>query len=58
LVEQEKDFKEAEILISDSIANFKTVASIANHHILVDKFDAINGERNRSEARTANCEGI
>ena len=42
---EQKEQKEGDILLSDSIVNFKTVASIANHEILVDRFDEINTRR-------------
>ena len=55
---QKEELKEAEIVIGDSISNFKTVASIANFDILVDKYDKINEKRCVLEAKEANCEGI
>lgn len=38
---QEEELKQGDVLLSDSISNFKTVASIANMHILVEKHDII-----------------
>lgn len=55
---QEKELKEADILLSDSISNFKTVASIAHQQILVDKFDKICEKRVDLESKEANCEGF
>ena len=44
--------------MSDTIGNFKTVASIANHGKLVETFDRLNMNRARLEIKEANCEGI
>lgn len=41
----DKDDKEAEIMLSDAIVNFKTVASIANSHIIVNEFDDVNSKK-------------
>jgi len=55
---QEKELKEGDILLSDSISNFKTVASIAHQQILVEKFDKIGEKRINLEIKEANCEGF
>ena len=44
--------------MSDTIGNFKTVASIANHGKLVETYDRLNINRARLEIKEANCEGI
>lgn len=58
LAVQENELKEGDILLSDTIANFKTVASISNMHILVQKHDAICEKRIILGVKEANCEGI
>ena len=35
------DAKAADILVSDSIANYKTVASFGNDQIILDKFEEL-----------------
>lgn len=56
--EDEKSSKEADILLADSIANFKTVASIANELILIKQFDDSIMERCRREINESRCEAI
>jgi hypothetical protein len=54
----EVEQKEAQVMISDAIINFKTVASIANHSLIVEKYDEINLRRTRIEIKEVGCEGI
>lgn len=56
--EEHKADKEADILLAEVIANFKTVASIANEHILVESFDANIYSRCLREIKEARCEAI
>lgn len=37
--EEKEENREADILLADAVANFKTVASIANEKIIVESFD-------------------
>ena len=50
--------KDAMILLADSIANFKTVASIANEQNLINTFDKILEERCVKEFKETKCEAI
>ena len=43
--DDKKGEKDADILLADSIANFKTVASIANEHKLIKTYDSIIEKR-------------
>jgi ABC-type transport system involved in Fe-S cluster assembly fused permease/ATPase subunit len=36
------EVKQSQIIVSDSIANYKTVASFGNDQILLDEFNALN----------------
>lgn len=58
LLEDGKREKDAEILLADSIANFKTVASIANENNLISTFDKILMERCEQEFKETKCEAI
>ena len=58
LQEDGKGEKDAEILLADSIANFKTVASIANENNLISTFDNILMERCEQEFKETKCEAI
>jgi len=53
-----KENNEGDILMSDSIANYKTVASIANYGVLIKEFEDITNKRAGREIKQANCEGI
>lgn len=46
------------ILLSDTIVNFKTVASIAHHDVLIKKFDDITTRRAHKEIRDTRCEAL
>jgi len=52
------DEKASQILASDSISNFKTVASFGNDQILLEEFGAINQRRAHSESKSALCSAI
>jgi len=41
-MEQSDDLKESKLLCSDSISNYKTVASFGNDSLLIDRFGSIN----------------
>ena len=58
LLEDGSKEKDAEILLADSIANFKTVASIANEQNLISTFDKILEERCIKEFKETKCEAI
>jgi len=55
---QKEGTKTAEVIIGDAITHFKTVASIANHTLIVDNYDKINEERCILENKESNCEGF
>ena len=50
--------KDSQILASDSIANFKTVASFGNDQILLERFHKINMAQAAQENKSAICKGI
>lgn len=50
--------KASQILASDSITNYKTVASFGNDHILLDEFDKINHAKATNEVRNARCDAF
>lgn len=58
LSSEESADKEAEIMLSDAIVNFKTVASIANSHILVEEFDGVNSQKAKKEIKATSCEAV
>ena len=52
------DMKNMQILASDSIANYKTVASFGNDQILIKEFETINLKMAASENKAAFCYAI
>lgn len=58
IVGEEKEDKEADIILADTIANWKTVASMANPEKLVNWFDKISTRRCTREIKQANCDAI
>lgn len=45
-------------MLSDAIVNFKTVASIANSHIIVNEFDHVNHRKAKKEIKATSCEAV
>ena len=50
--------KDASIILSDVIAHFKTVASIGNHHLLVEEYDRLILTHSQRESKTETCLGF
>jgi len=49
--DKSEDAKEIQILATDTISNYKTVASFGNDQILIDQFAAINNRNAASESK-------
>ena len=57
-MEQSDDLKESKLLCSDSISNYKTVASFGNDSLLIDRFGSINDRQAISDNKSAKCYAI
>lgn len=57
-MELSDDLKESKLLCSDSIANYKTVASFGNDQLLITRFGDINTRQAIAEDKSAKCYAI
>lgn len=57
-MELSDDVKESKLLCSDSIANYKTVASFGNDNLLIERFNRINDKVAKADDKKARCYAI